>query len=267
MPRDSFDDLARLCLQFETIEKHSPKCRHGDHGRPTSSLRRGILKKSASLGLATEYPTKTKQCVEHRIESDDVDNTDDGNSKNVTFADDCDCDLVEIRKFVPSSEDMDLWSSCEYFQRTTIDIRTSRFRDFNSSSLPGTPQLALCFRDPFLDPEFDEKFKKRSVALERCGAKDRVISGIILVRNIEYKKHVFVRSTVDSWKTSSDIDAVHIPNSSHGGTDRFTFSLVLPKCSYDLEFAVCYRLSTGDHWDNNDDRNFRVQDVLYGAKK
>jgi len=217
-----------------------------------------LKNKAKSADAATLLRLKSELAVEINIDNDE-DEDEICNAKNVVFADDQ--NLVEIRKFVPSNDNMDLWATCDYYK----EIRKPK-TSFSLKNTARPPELAICFKDPYLETDYMEKFRTRNVALDRCGARERVITGVVMVRNIEYHKTVFVRFTLDKWKTNHRAEAVYIPNSSDGDTDKFTFSLVQPKYCEELEFAVCFKLSTSEHWDNNGGKNYKVQDILYASK-
>ena len=160
---------------------------------------------------------------------------------------------------------MDLWASSDYFKEINPTHQNKPKTSFSLRTFQRPPELAICFKDPYLEPDFTEKFRSRNVALDRCGARERVVTGVVIVRNIEYHKEVFVRYTLDKWNTIHHTEAVYIPNSSDGDTDRFTFSMVFPKCCEIMEFAVCYKLSHREFWDSNDGKNYKVKDILYAA--
>ena len=71
-----------------------------------------------------------------------------------------------------------------------------------------------------------------------------------------------IRYTLDSWVTSTDVDACYLPNSNDGDTDRFSFSLALPRNHKEMEFAIRYKTGTAEYWDNNFNRNYKVKDAL-----
>ena len=87
-----------------------------------------------------------------------------------------------------------------------------------------------------------------------------MITGIVVVRNITYEKRVFVRYTIDNWKSHSDLDTFYITNTGEGSFDRFSFTLSLPASTNCLEFAICYDTPTAQYWDNNDGVNYRVEE-------
>ena len=271
---NSFDDLIKLSQQFEKLDQCGQMDKSEQYGFGTSDTPKitsqpksypSILKnKAKSADAATIKKLRStlrdnNKNTDVEIDVEDIDDVDI--AKTVKFADDS--QLVEIRKFVPSTENMDLWASCDYYKKTRPSTpKTS----FSLHTFKKPPELAICFKDPYLEPDFLEKFASRNVALDRCGARERVVTGVVLVKNIEYHKEVFIRYTLDKWNTIHHTDAVYIPNSSDGDTDRFTFSILFPKCCEEMEFAVCYKLSRGEFWDSNDGKNFKVQDILYSSK-
>lgn len=260
---NSFDDLIKLSQQFETLEQcgkisKSEVRGHVNAHTPTPTQtkirHRSILKnKAKSADAATIMRLRSSSHENYDIHINSL--KESGAAKNVTFADES--HLVEVRNFVSSSESL---ASCNFFKETRSCMPKS---SFSLQNFKKPPELVICFKDPYLEPDFMEKFATRNVALDRCGARERMVTGVVLVRNIEYQKEVFVRYTLDKWKRSNDSDAVYIPKSSDGATDMFTFSILFPKCFQEMEFAVCYKVSRGEFWDSNDGKNFKVQNILF----
>ena len=138
-------------------------------------------------------------------------------AKYVTFADDNNLSLVEIRKFIPSNDNLNLWAESSYFQQqyklSMFEREESEVIGSQKRTFKKRVELALCFNEPCQSADFLERYKHRCVALEKCETRDRTIIGMVLVKNIDFHKNVFVRYTIDNWKSSSDIDAVYVPNS------------------------------------------------------
>ena len=189
--------------------------------------------------------------------------------KRVAFADTLQRSLVEIRNFTPSTENLNLWAENDYFQNhfklsrsNSEELEKDLIKNVNSA-LERPASIALCFKDPSSHPAFTEVFERQNVVLEKCGTRDRTITGIILVKNIDFKKYVFVRHTTDKWRTMSDTSATYLPNSSDGHTDRFMFILEYPKTRYsEMEFCIGYCVRSEEYWDNNHRKNYKVQDVM-----
>lgn len=180
--------------------------------------------------------------------------------KSVSFADDNDQSLVEIRTFA-TTPIMDLLSP-DFNSFLSIRKDTPK-RSLSVGMKPHwKPDISLQFKEPCTEMDFHEKLSNRLVSLEKCGTRNRLITGLVLVKNIEYKKSVLIRYTLDNWKTSSDAEAIYLCSIESDGLDRFTFTLNLPLRSSVMEFAICYKTSNAEFWDNNDNKNYRVEDVL-----
>ena len=243
---------------------------------------RGILKKSKSADAATVAHLRTtlleSKCLSISLSDPNLavdvedDHCDEPRSpnKNVTFADDNNLSLCRIHNFVPSNDKLDQWQSNFVFNSQQRHFKSDRLSG-NQAMVPRgggklavrkPNQLVVCFKEPCDNADFQERFKYKCVALERCATRDRTITGIVLVKNIEFHKEVTVRYTLDSWATSSDVDACYLPNSNDGDTDRFSFTLAFPRNHKEMEFAVRYKTGSAEYWDNNFNRNYKVKDAL-----
>jgi hypothetical protein len=109
----------------------------------------------------------------------------------------------------------------------------------------------------------------------------KILKFLIRVKNLSYQKHVFVRFTLNSWKSFTDIDAFFTNSASlkknkqisnivdsNSEYDNFICVLSMNHCLtkeetnqfLKFEFAVCYQSSKDDyHWDNNNGSNFLFQ--------
>lgn len=79
--------------------------------------------------------------------------------------------------------------------------------------------------------------------------------------NLAFEKEVFVRMTDDGWATQRDIPCSYISTSDDARADRFGCALQAPlfcKRAVELEFAICFRVSGTEYWDNNQAKNYRV---------
>jgi len=85
------------------------------------------------------------------------------------------------------------------------------------------------------------------------------LSGTVLVKNLTFSKRVFVRMSLDRWRTSEDVEAAFI-TSVNPNVDRFHFDLkfafkMAPGTR--LELAFSYELPNGVvFWDNNSKNNY-----------
>lgn len=119
------------------------------------------------------------------------------------------------------------------------------------------------FKQPMSDYiAFKEKLTTNLVALENIVSRNRSILGTVKVQNVCFEKKVIVRFTYDGWRSSADIEATHIKNAYEGDLqDTFKFTTKVPD-TYNpvntIEFCVCFRTPTGEHWDNNHGQNYRM---------
>ena len=73
------------------------------------------------------------------------------------------------------------------------------------------------------------------------------------------EKHIFVRYTVDEWRTFHDVDAQYVANGDRS-LDRFIASVPLnTTCSVRMQFVVCYQVNGCEYWDNNGGRNYQAE--------
>ncbi|KAG5455637.1 MAG: putative phosphatase regulatory subunit-domain-containing protein, partial [Olpidium bornovanus] len=123
-----------------------------------------------------------------------------------------------------------------------------------------------------------------SVSLSSNGCELR---GVIQAVNYAYEKQVWVRCTVDDWRTQKDVPArfketVLAKHGNFPGVDRFEFSIHVcrnpaaacdegwtetstcflgpaAECRCDFEFAIRYHVAGGEYWDNNADKNYKIR--------
>jgi hypothetical protein len=102
------------------------------------------------------------------------------------------------------------------------------------------------------------RIEKNTIRLIEDGT---VITGKILVKNLDYHKTVTIRYTFDFWETIDNISAKYQPQEDHKNTnyDVFLFELHLPANASTLYFAVNYQVGKEQYWDNNDGRNYEIQ--------
>ena len=161
--------------------------------------------------------------------------------KNVHFADGCGLSLVSVRKI--SMDDLTL-PTVEIYQKT---------KDLN-----------VTFPQPIALDNFTERLNFLSVSLENVLVSNCTIMGTIKVKNIAYEKVVFVRHTLDDWKSFKDSKGSYVPDSCDGIYDRFSFGISVPSTIKDgdkVEFAICYRTVAPSYefWDNNNGKNYIIE--------
>lgn len=127
------------------------------------------------------------------------------------------------------------------------------------------PPLKLAFNQPACDYlAFRENVDKNCVSLENVLLNDYTVQGTIKVKNISFEKSVYVRWTTDFWETFEDTQANYVPGPGDvpgrpSCFDTFQFQFEVPTTSdtnKNVQFAVCYRTSEGEFWDNNSGTNY-----------
>ncbi|KAL0962698.1 hypothetical protein UPYG_G00344190 [Umbra pygmaea] len=129
--------------------------------------------------------------------------------------------------------------------------------------------LSSLFTVPSSPEELEQRLQDQKLELESIELLPgtTTLRGIVRVSNLCYNKSLYVRITLDSWKTYFDLLAEFVPGSSDGATDRFVFRLTLvPPFEIEgarVEFCLRYETTVGTFWANNNDLNY----VLFCHKK
>lgn len=176
-----------------------------------------------------------------------------GAKKIVRFADALGLDLADVRTFldeipkVPSSAYDDL-----HF-------------DFPSNTEPVVVEaprtLVAFFQQPGLKMDFLQKVQQQKICLETVSMTDPsvlAVTGYVRVQNITFHKSVYVRYSLNNWKTFSDLQAIYVPDSCDGFSDKFSFVLYghTLQIGEKLEFALRLECCGNQYWDNNGDLNY-----------
>lgn len=120
-------------------------------------------------------------------------------------------------------------------------------------------------QDKIIDIEklmFADKVLSDKVLLEDAIICGREFAGVIAISNIEKPCRVILRYTADSWKTKMDEEAVPFTadQTKEEIFARFFFSLFIPFAK-SIEFAVKVMSEDGTVWDNQDGKNYCVENV------
>jgi protein phosphatase 1 regulatory subunit 3A/B/C/D/E len=109
----------------------------------------------------------------------------------------------------------------------------------------------------------------KNIQVESIEKRDMNLVGTLLVRNISFQKHVFIRYTLSQWKWFSDLECIHVTTFRQHeiSLDRFKFVVNLNEFvdeENDLEdqifeFAACYEVNGHSYWDNHDNLNYEVE--------
>ncbi|XP_077572831.1 protein phosphatase 1 regulatory subunit 3A isoform X2 [Stigmatopora nigra] len=179
--------------------------------------------------------------------------------KRVSFADTTGGDLVDVREFVAFDSDDD-------------EDDLTRWNEERAKFGRAEPKPIFHVHPDFAPPgegALLETLSTRKVCVEHVGPVEQeplAFSGLVRVLNISFHKAVYIRSTMDNWKTYFDHPAEYVPGSHDGHTDKFSFKLSFapPYVTHGsrIEFVVRYETTEGDHWDNNSQMNYAMSLLL-----
>ncbi|XP_045190755.1 protein phosphatase 1 regulatory subunit 3B-like [Mercenaria mercenaria] len=176
-------------------------------------------------------------------------------SKKVSFADHKGFALATVRIMTEPSD---------HPPRLTEDVMKSITKD-EKAVVSGLPPYKLKFTQPASDyMAFRDAIEKNCVSLENVILRDYTVLGTIKVKNICFDKHIFVRCTFDSWKSSQNIEAKFVQP--FGGNlvhnfDTFSFEFEIDShcdTKNKVQFAVCFETPSGQYWDNNSGANYEI---------
>jgi len=203
--------------------------------------------------------------------------------KFVRFADKLGLDLADVRTFldeiprIPNSAYNDLiYDDATFRQQDSAECADwgerrcgyqediIRRRSVTSSPRKLDRMLVPLFQQPGGMANFLDVVRERRVCLENALVQDPVtlaIQGTVRVINIDYHKSVHIRYTLNAWQNFSDLQAVYVPNSCDGFSDKFSFVLYCHTLTVGqrLEFAVRFQCKGAQYWDNNAGANYCFQ--------
>lgn len=124
--------------------------------------------------------------------------------------------------------------------------------------------LSCLFASPLPHEELHRRVEDQKLELESLTLLPgtTTLRGVVRVLNICYSKTVYVRMSLDLWKSHFDLLAEFTPGSTDEKTDYFTFKhTVVPQSSDDgfrLDFCLRYETDLGTFWANNGGNNYVV---------
>ncbi|XP_053672523.1 glycogen-binding subunit 76A [Anopheles nili] len=183
-----------------------------------------------------------------------------GRRKVVRFADVLGLDLTDVRTFmdevpkVPQSayEDLTILQAVEQpVPEISLGPKADRV-------------LVPLFQQPGALPCFLDRVREKQVNLENAAVTDPItltITGTVRVRNLDFHKSVYVRYTLDNWRSYSDLQAVYAENSCDGFSDKFSFTLHgnSVQVGQRIEMAIRFHCRGEQFWDSNYDTNYVFQ--------
>ncbi|XP_075225153.1 glycogen binding subunit 76A [Lycorma delicatula] len=248
----------------ETIENIDESNKEAEREEETIESKRARFRRSSSLKTGKTPPGTPS------------------NKKIVRFADVLGLDLADVRTFldeipkIPKSAYTDLknvdLSSSPPVNPSPLDYLTQKSHTLPSASNKLQRTIVPLFQQPSSRPDFFDRVRDNFVCLEKAIVSDTslfVITGFVRVKNIDFHKSVYIRYSIDNWKSFADLQGKYIPDSCDGFSDKFMFVLYahMLNIGQRLEFAVRYHARGSQYWDNNYGANYTFQCIPEGQIK
>lgn len=175
--------------------------------------------------------------------------------KKVSFADDKGLKLVEVRE-IPGPPK---WAD---------DVITLLIGSSKRSVVKEKKWRKAFDHPPWSDEMLMHAVENNMLALEHVSiheGTDDYLYGAVKVKNLTFKKDVFLRVTFDRWLSHIDIPCTYINSTKTGSKankyDTFSFDFkISPVASRFevIEFCICFQCDGQEFWENNGGINFRL---------
>lgn len=189
-----------------------------------------------------------------------------GRKKIVRFADVLGLDLADIRTYLDEIPKVPVSAFDDLKDVDLIDSpsENSLVNGTNFHGIKVDKILMPLFQQPGGQPNFLDLVRENQVCLENAFIDDPVmlsVKGTVRVRNLDFHKSVYVRYTLDSWKTFADVQGVYVDNSCDGFSDKFSFLIYAHTLSVGqrLEIACRFQCRGCQYWDSNRGVNYCFQ--------
>nr|XP_045009989.1 protein phosphatase 1 regulatory subunit 3E [Jaculus jaculus] len=171
--------------------------------------------------------------------------------KRVRFADALGLELAAVRRFRPG----ELPRVPRHVQ---IQLQKDALRHFAPRQPRArSPQEARAALEPASEPGFAVRLQAQRICLERVEAGPLGVAGSARVLDLAYEKRVSVRWSADGWRSQRESPAAYAgPAPPPPRADRFAFRLPAPPTGGALLFALRYRVTGHEFWDNNGGRHY-----------
>lgn len=131
---------------------------------------------------------------------------------------------------------------------------------FSSPLSSPFPQEARAALEPAREPGFAARLQAQRICLERAEAGPLGVAGSARVLDLAYEKRVSVRWSADGWRSQREAPASYAgPAPPPPRADRFAFRLPAPPIGGALLFALRYRVTGHEFWDNNGGRDYALR--------
>ncbi|XP_039513909.1 protein phosphatase 1 regulatory subunit 3A isoform X2 [Pimephales promelas] len=199
-----------------------------------------------SLGLEGIKPKSSPIPRRRSSESSDDSPPPASSSRRVSFADAFGLSLVSVKQFdaqgvtAPSGPlESDLNEDKEYYILPLFTLPQS------------VEELDLRVHEQKLELESLELLSGTST-----------LRGIVCVLDVCLEKMVYVRTSLDSWRSHFDLLAEYVPGSNKSGMDCFSFKITLVPPFGDegarVDFCLRYDTPLGTFWANNNEKNYSL---------
>ncbi|XP_040156220.1 glycogen-binding subunit 76A isoform X2 [Anopheles arabiensis] len=184
-----------------------------------------------------------------------------GRKKIVRFADVLGLDLTDVRTFM---DEVPKVPQSAYEDLTIVTAAEQPMPEIISLGPKADRVLVPLFQQPGALPCFLDRVREKQVNLENAAVTDPItltITGTVRVRNLDFHKSVYVRYTLDNWRSYADLQAVYAENSCDGFSDKFSFTLHgnSVQVGQRIEMAIRFHCRGEQFWDNNYDTNYVFQ--------
>ncbi|XP_029103476.1 protein phosphatase 1 regulatory subunit 3A isoform X2 [Scleropages formosus] len=189
-------------------------------------------------------------------------------TRRVSFADTSGGELVEVKEFVAFESDEEQEPEQEQEQEEGESPAESEGRQVPARGGRGG-ELAYRARADFSVPSGAPALlaavRANKVELESVSFPEDeplAFAGLVRVLNVSFHKAVYVRFTMDAWRTFFDVPADYVHGSNDVETDRFSFRLSFAqpyvRAGARIEFVLRFETPQGDYWANNAGSNYSV---------
>ncbi|KAI7811945.1 uncharacterized protein ppp1r3ab [Triplophysa rosa] len=167
-------------------------------------------------------------------------------SRRVSFADTFGLNLVSVKQF-------DAWAVTVL--PDPLECHLNEAKEYFMVPLFVLPQTGL---------ELEMLVLEKKIELENLELLPgtTTLRGVIRVLNLCFDKMVYVRISLDLWRSHFDLLAEYVPGSHDGEMDCFSFKLTLvPPFGEEgarVDFCLRYETSLGTFWANNNGNNFAM---------
>ncbi|GAB0183753.1 protein phosphatase 1 regulatory subunit 3G [Grus japonensis] len=184
--------------------------------------------------------------------------------KRVQFADSLGLSLASVKHFSDAEEPQVPPAALSRLQSPPAEERDAP----PPGEDPPPPALRLVPDFPDGGEPSAERLRRQRVCLERLGRPPAPtdVRGTVQVLGCPGPKEVTVRYTFNEWLSFVDVPAAPMPPAPAAAGDppaeRYSFILCVPpslRQGSALHFAIRYRSTQGEYWDNNGGRNYTLR--------